>query len=366
MDWVNVSRLRYRKLVASRGRRLAAVLVVLGLLVTGAAVADAASPPTMEVTDREHVQTVETTANTQAVITEETDLYDRGAVLENQPLYLMEASPNLTVEVETSVPDGQSVELIQELTLVYRAKTDGETFWTRTRVLEQEHYTGTENGGVTATVDIVDVARQVERIQREVGSEATVSVVIRHEAEYDTGRYAGKLDTSAPIRASDRTYALGDGLADRKTHSEEVTYHRPVPAETYTTNALTREIIVPRRSVTFALAGLLLFAAGGHAAWLRRRGVDAETAERELRRQRFGEWISEGQLPNVIGNHHVPVNSLADLVDIAIDTNRRVVHDSNRQVYAVVDGNVVYYYGVVNDWIIDDNEFVFSNDEHDT
>jgi hypothetical protein len=44
----------------------------------------------------------------------------------------------------------------------------------------------------------------------------------------------------------------------------------------------------------------------------------------------------------------VTINSLEDLVDIAIDCNKRVIFDDSLEVYAVADGDIVYYYSENN------------------
>jgi len=38
------------------------------------------------------------------------------------------------------------------------------------------------------------------------------------------------------------------------------------------------------------------------------------------------------------------VNSLKDLVNIGIDADKRVIHDSDLDAYVVVDSGLVYYY----------------------
>lgn len=45
-----------------------------------------------------------------------------------------------------------------------------------------------------------------------------------------------------------------------------------------------------------------------------------------------------------IGDYHVSLDTLEDVVDVAIDTNERVVHDTQRGLFAVVNDGVVYYY----------------------
>ncbi len=51
-----------------------------------------------------------------------------------------------------------------------------------------------------------------------------------------------------------------------------------------------------------------------------------------------------------IGDYHVSLDTLEDVVDVAIDTNERVVHDERRGLFAVVNDSVVYYYSDSGLW----------------
>jgi len=51
-----------------------------------------------------------------------------------------------------------------------------------------------------------------------------------------------------------------------------------------------------------------------------------------------------------VGSEYVSLDSLQDVVDVAIDTGQRVVYDDRRDVFAVISGEVVYYYSKDGDW----------------
>jgi hypothetical protein len=82
----------------------------------------------------------------------------------------------------------------------------------------------------------------------------------------------------------------------------------------------------------------------GAAFVSRRSSTDIEAARRAVHEQRYAEWISRGSIPMWIGEYHVSLDTLEDVVDVAIDTNERVVHDEQRGLFAVVNDGVVYYY----------------------
>jgi hypothetical protein len=65
----------------------------------------------------------------------------------------------------------------------------------------------------------------------------------------------------------------------------------------------------------------------------------------ETEREEFEEWISTGRVPETVRNRDVvAVDSLADLVDTAIDSDRRVVHDPTDDTYHVIDDALRYEY----------------------
>ncbi|MFB6232633.1 MAG: DUF5305 family protein, partial [Haloarculaceae archaeon] len=91
------------------------------------------------------------------------------------------------------------------------------------------------------------------------------------------------------------------------------------------------------------MLGLAAFAIG---AVIARKVPDIDAAElrAEAEHEEYSEWISEGELVLDATNEYVYVSSVEDLVNVAIDTDKRVIHDSDLSVYTVTDGEVIYYY----------------------
>jgi hypothetical protein len=96
------------------------------------------------------------------------------------------------------------------------------------------------------------------------------------------------------------------------------------------------------------IAGLV---AGGVLVAARRLAVlEFSEAERERlayrnHRNEFADWITTGRLPSrVFDEPRTEVDSLAGLVDVAIDTDERVIHDVDRGTYNVVGDGLRYVY----------------------
>ena len=92
------------------------------------------------------------------------------------------------------------------------------------------------------------------------------------------------------------------------------------------------------------VAALLGLAGAGGLLWARREGkLDLSPSTRtgirlQGERNSFDEWISTGRVPPVGDDERiVVVDSLTDLVDVAIDSERRVIEDADSATYVVFD-----------------------------
>lgn len=75
-------------------------------------------------------------------------------------------------------------------------------------------------------------------------------------------------------------------------------------------------------------------------------------------RQKHDKWITEGEFPsNQDYEKIIRVNDLEGLVDVAIDTNKRVIEDEQLEVSTVLDGDYVYMYvhpgSSAGSWLLD-------------
>lgn len=323
--------LRLKLVVLENGRRLAAILVVVGLLSLLLAGVAYSQPQTETVTEQTHVQTVATSLESSAVVTGNSTLWDAGEQLVNRPFYPA-AAPELTLEAETSVPTETSVQITQRITLVYQAVRDDTVIWQRERVLVREEGQASDGAfSSTSTVDTRTLTDEVDRINEEVSGIGTGRVLVQVNVTYDTGRYEGELSQRAPLVLASNGYWLDGDLENQRTHSTTVTRQKTVP---------------PSR-MSYLAPGLLGLGSLGGAAlvWLYLSYGPAATRIRDrLERVRYEEWISFGYLEGDLGDRQVQLRSLGDLVDIGIDSDKRTIHDPDRGLFGVIDGDILYYY----------------------
>jgi hypothetical protein len=174
------------------------------------------------------------------------------------------------------------------------------------------------------------IRQESSRIQDEIGSVGSYSLTVSLTVEYQTDQYEGTLSATTPIVFTGGAYWLSDSLSANRQHSETVT----------------RQVTGSPDPVVYgglALLGLLCLA--GAVALVRFRDrIDVDALELEFYHDEYDEWISQGEFPTGTDKRYISINNLEDLVDIAIDSNKRVIYDSSLEVYSVIDGDLVYYF----------------------
>lgn len=337
--------LRFRYVCGQYGRLLVAALVVLSAVAfagAAAGVTDTTEPRRTTVqTDQ---QAVQTSLAATATVTGNTTLYERGETVTDVPVYLLGATPNLTLRATADVPADRTVSVTQNVVLELAATRNDEVFWTERRELTSASQVTTNGSARTAvTLDVRRLARErLTAVRAATDDVGTVRTRILVNTSYDTGTYAGHTTLASPLSIADRAYEFDTPRTAQQNHSRSVTRTANASVDEAGVAIPGTGSSVPGRSLLWAIVGL---GALGVAVFVRSvdRGIaDFETFERRYERVRYAEWISRGTIPDTGSYLRVPVETLVDLVDIAIDSEKRVVHDESRDMYAVVDGNIMY------------------------
>lgn len=327
---------RVRLLTARYGRELTVAFVIVGLIALVAAGAAVASSETESVTEDRNVQRVDTTVGTSAVVTNRDSVWEYQSELENKARYLINDTPVLTITPTTGAPDG--TEVTHEVRLELRATADGETFWRNETVLAEGTTTAAGGtAGTNATVDVPDLDERLDNTTERLSNVGSLSARIHVDTTYDTGDYAGEQSASAPFRITENAYWIDGDLSSSRRHST------PVTRETET---------APDYGLLLSLFAGSVGAFGlGAVLWRGREdAVDVAAIREEIHRRRHDEWISCGSIPMWVDKEHVQLDSLEDVVDVAIDGNQRVIHDERLDLYAVIDGDMTYYYCREGSW----------------
>lgn len=329
--------LRAKVLVAEHGPTLVRGLVALAVVAGALAAVTATTTETTRATDRTNVQAVSASVEPSAVVTANDSVYATGTTLTNRSTYFQSVSPTLRLRPRVSVPADREVEVSERLTLVVVASRDGESFYREVRPLARTDRTVTDGtANASARVDVPAVRDRLANLSGQFGAVGTLSATVRYRMRYDTGDYAGRLAASAPLVVREDAYWVDGSLSTARTHSE------------------TRSTVVAAESGRETLALVVLAIVSlGTAATVRvyaRRDLDRDALLHELHTRQMSEWISNGEIPVWMGLEYVRLESLRDLVDIGIDNNKRTIYDPRRNVYAVIDDAIAYYYAEDADW----------------
>ena len=324
---------RAKLLIANHGRNLMIALAVAGVIALVVAAGIALTPPTTTATEQTDQQSIETTGMISAEIVDEEEW---SGVSSDGSTYLIEASPVVDIEPHTSAPDG--TEVTHELVLQIEATRDGDVFWNEEDVLLTEETTVEDGDATTSTsIDVEELRERLADRQQRLAGVGSVETTLHLRTEYDTGTYEGELTATTPMEVTDRAYWFDSQLADSETRDTTRTVE-----ETGSPNWMVVSL--------FGLMGLLFLTAAGTVRATNPEEMDIAAIKQEIHRRRYADWISTGSIPMWVGNNYIELDTLEDVVDVAIDTKERVVHDRRRDLFAVINGNVVYYYSKVGDW----------------
>lgn len=289
----------------------------------------------------------------QATVVNDTAVYDEGDVLRDRETYFRSLTPHLNGSFlyTYAASEGGNLTATATTVLVYRSaeSTDegaGTTYWQLNSTLQERRVTGLGPGErlrVPFSVNVTDAAGRLETIDQQFGT-TPGEKEFRVEARLTlsgtrNGRPVDRTQTyRLPVSVSNSVYTVsGDGpttASGEQTERTEVS----VPAG-------------PLAAYGGPLLALLGFGVAGGLVAARRRGdFGISEAEREWlayrdARAEFEDWItvariSEGKRRGV----DIEIDSLAGLVDIAIDSDRRVLEDERTGLLLVFEDDRTYAY----------------------
>lgn len=320
---------RGKRLVARRGPTVAVLLAAVGVLALAGAGWLLLNPPTDTVVQQRGAQTFAAGGASSAVVTGNSTLYDQGERLRNRSVYLRGATPELTLTVGATLPADSAANATQRLTLVLQGTRDGQPFWRQERLL-LDRMVAPGAGPANTTLDVPAVADRLARAREEVGGVGEFDATLRLRTTYRSDRYEGRLNATAPLTITEQAYWIDGSLAAERTKSRTVTQ---------TVTGRTDPVAVGG----LGFAGLVALAGAGWVTRYHRR-LDADAVETEVTRSQYDEWISDGEFPSGPDKRYIRIESLEDLVDVAIDSNKRVIYDDVYQAFAVADDDLVYYF----------------------
>ncbi|MUW14250.1 hypothetical protein GJ633_05945 [Halorubrum sp. CBA1125] len=301
-----------------------------------------------ETTDFEH----------SAVITNDSLVFERGERVRNRPVYYVQLSEALdvTYTYEHTADDG-SVNVTTDVRLQYRGVEGENVLWEYAEPMasgSDEGVTAEENHTVDATLDIDAVFANINTIEQQLGAAGSIEIRVIATSNVEGtlgGESVSKTHESVmPITVNAQTLRVLELETVDETNQRTETIERTVEPGVPQTVGSALVLLV-------GLSGLAGLAVG------RRSGsIDLSPDERELlevhqQEQEFAEWITHGTFPSERDYEAtILVDDLEGLVDVAIDTNKRVIKDEQLGVSTVLDGDYIYVYvrpdSPAEDWLV--------------
>jgi hypothetical protein len=332
-------------------------LVVLALLVVTAAGAFVTYTTHVEpgtTTEEREVASWESSGEFfhRATVRDGTAVYPEGTVLHNQSVYFQRVTPELdgVFAYDYAASDGGDLTVETEVTLLLQsveseAGANRTVYWQTEDRLASATETAVGSGervSVPFDVNVTAANQRAAAIDEQFGgTPGTTQVLVVVEVGISgdrNGRSVAQTRTyRLPVTSQGSVYRVDDPgpVVASDTRTERVT----VPAEYGPLRSAGGPILL-----AVGLAGLS--AVGYH----RRNAAPVTEAERDwldYRRSRgeFDEWITAGRVPRELTETPVVrTASLSGLVDVAIDTDRRVIEDEDRGAYFVLGESHWYRY----------------------
>ena len=310
----------------------------------------------------------ETAYEHSALVVNDSLPFARGERVENRPIYYTTISDDLDITYRYEHTADAELAVSTDVRLRFRSTDGEEVFWEVTEPLASggpQSVSGEGNHTVDASVNIATVSDTIGEIETQLGTRGAVEIAVIADSNVE-----GEVDSETVSRTHESSMTLGVSgntfrVLDTETASES--------------HQRTETVEVPQEPSLFELFGsLLAFSASltalGTLVFVRQRGYIAlSKEERELltlsqQEQEFSEWITTGTFPAERDYEAtILVDDLEGLVDVAIDTNKRVIKDEQLGVATVLDSDYAYIYvrpdSPAGDWLF--NQADTTMDEFD-
>ena len=330
---------------------LIAIVIVL-VLISGAAAAGAYHAHTNPPIERDEVVVAawseETTLGHQARVTEPNLVFEQNQTLLNRPVYFSRVSPTLEGRHDYRYAASDEGNLTVETDVIVRLRSvdsEGNVYWQRSDTIDHSRVEGLAPGETATTTTALNVSDVVEELERTEASLGATLGTTEIRVIFDTSA-SGTVNgenvrtrhvDSILVEPSSGSFSVqtDEGVRER--------YERTETIESEGTHGPLR-MYGPFGVLLASMAGMVSLVGLNRTGRLTPTEDDLNAIE-PSERDETEDWISAVTVPDkALETVAIPVDSLTDLVDIAIDTNERVLEDDDRKGFYVLDDTVHYVY----------------------
>lgn len=291
-----------------------------------------------------------------ATVSEETPVFRAGEQVTQRPSYFTAIMPesNGTVQYRYQATEGGELDVSMTLTAVIRSAQDAEDgtieLWRQERPLTTDSQEGVTPGDTVEVpfgLNVTELTLLADRINEQLGgspgqtevlvvTELAVSGVRNGKEVQESYQYETVLDIGGTV----------------------YTYEQVGPFEESGQQIVEREFEATHGPVRSALAPLLLLigiagagfvTAGRFLSEFELSQTEREWLDYRTTYDEYEEWISTGRVSKELHPRStVTIDTLDQLVDVGIDSDRRVIHDQDRSQCLVLVDDVAYIYSIPN------------------
>jgi len=342
---------KYRSLLG----RYAAVIVIIAVMLAlaGVYVTYTAQTTSDTITETDQVTTATWTVDSSfdhgAVVQRDTAVLPEGERLTGLPSYFTTLAPHLDGTYQLSNQgDVEDVSGEIDLNVVLQHVAEGDddeiiTYWEERESLDTEVIEDGEGGhSVDFEFNVTELDERVSDLEDQVGaSPGTSEVLLVADTTLvgvvDGQEFVDERTSRLEIEPGAGTYSVEAQPAESDTHEaiETVENEVPNPDKPSTPMQAGAALLILLGIVGAGSVGYLTY-----AGYTQVSDKEREYADFENERDTFDKWISTGKLPDGGEYTRVELDSLADVVDVAIDSNRRVIESTGdrRLFVTLVDG----------------------------
>lgn len=330
---------------------LIAIVIVL-VLTSSAGAAAAYHTHTNPPIEREEVVVAawseETTLGHQARVTEPNLVFEQDQTLLDRPVYFSRVSPILEGRHDYSYAASDDGDLTVETAVRVRLRSvdpEGNVYWQRSDPIDHSRVEGLAPGETATTTTELNVSDVVEELEQTEASLGATLGTTEIRIVFDTS-------VSGTVNGEEvRTRHVDSILVEPSSGSFSVQADEGVQELYERTETVDSEgthgplLRYGSFGVLFtSIAGMIGLLGLNRTGRLTPTEDDLNTIDIS-ERDEAEDWISTVSVPSeALETIAIPVDSLGDLVDIAIDTNERVLEDDDRKGFYVLDDTVHYVY----------------------
>ena len=288
----------------------------------------------------------------QATVQRDTEVFEAGTVLRNRGSYFERVTPvlNGSFFYRYEATDGGDLQANTTLLLVLRSVGDeGEqVYWRLAEPVGSTSATSLSPGDTVRASFSTNVSAMTDRLsavdEQLGGTPGTKELVLQSQVNLSGTRNSEVVDRQRvyEMRVDSQGNVYSVENAGPQTDSGVLTSDEVVTAS----YGPLRSVGGPLLAV-LSLLGCLALAVGRYRGAYGVTDADRTWLDYTETRREFEEWITAGRLPEeMLSAPRVPVDSLSGLVDVAIDSNRRVLEDRDRDLCGVFVDEVLYVYEI--------------------